>query len=364
MTDPFACDPVPEHELAERRHSALAEAEARGLDGLLIWSRCGEPGGSADIQYFANHFSPFPWVPPASPAITACEHAALVLTTSGAGGLAVSGYSSPEVTLEDVRNGMDLDALTTAMLSDYGLSQGRVGVIGAGVLPYASAQALHAAAPGLQLVDVDDISHTLRRRLSEWEIGVLRAAGRLGVDLTSTLIENATPGGTEGAAVGAALARAATVPGCVHWAFLVGSGDKADAFVAADQPAWRPGYTYRPDDLLHFDCYGMLHGYPYDLARTVVLGEATAAQQRTIDGAKGLCAAMAAVIKPGVTARVLHRAGVEYLADQGLSAGQIPGFGHGMGCGFTRPYFGPPRPTAPTSIWSWSRPPAWHSRPS
>ncbi len=226
MIDPFACDPVPEHELAERRRNALAQAEARGLDGLLIWSRCGEPGGSADIQYFANHFSPFPWVPPASPAITACEHAAMVLKTSGAGGLAVSGYSSPKITLEDVRSGMDLDALTSAMLSDYGLSGGRVGVIGAGVLPYSSAQALQAAAPGLELVDVDDISHALRRRLSEWEIGVLRAAGRLGVELTSTLTENATPGGTEGTAVGAALARAATVPGCVHWAFLVDRGTK------------------------------------------------------------------------------------------------------------------------------------------
>jgi hypothetical protein len=58
-----------------------------------------------------------------------------------------------------------------------------------------------------------------------------------------------------------------------------------------------------------------------------------------IDGARGLCAALAETLRPGVTPRKVYDSGLSYLAEQGLDAGQIPGFGHGLACGFIPPYF-------------------------
>jgi Xaa-Pro aminopeptidase len=333
--------PIPAEEFPARRRRALEEAEARGLDALLVWSRCGAPDCFADVHYFANHYSPYPWVPPSAPVLTGTEHAGLIVTRDGAT-LLVSGFASAEAQVDEVRRSWDLRTELLEAIGDLGLGESRLGLIGAEVLPFSFARALAERFPGLELVAADDVSARLRMRLSDAEVGLLREAGAAGRRIVDAAIGAAVPGATDGDFVGAGLAESARIPGCLHWTFLAGSGPDVREFASGSMPPWNPSYAYRPGDVVHADCYGFVVGYPYDLARTVVVGEEpSAAQARVMDGARGLVEALAARLAPGVTARDLHREGLAFLRDAGLSAGDLPGFGHGIGSGFIPPYIAP-----------------------
>src|SRR5205823_12663570 len=105
-----------------------------------------------------------------------------------------------------------------------------------------------------------------------------------------------------------------------------------------------PGHRYRVGDVVHADCFGFVEGYAYDLARTVVVGGGEPpGQARVSAGARAACEAMAAALRPGATPRALHATASAALADAGLEA-VAPGFGHGIGAGFFRPYLFPAGP--------------------
>ena len=104
--------------------------------------------------------------------------------------------------------------------------------------------------------------------------------------------------------------------------------------------------------MFHIDTYGAVDGYLYDLTRSCVCGgHATDEQREVLGGAIGCVEAMAAIVKPGLAASALFRAGQEYLADHGLlgeggEEGQVtvalaesmPAHGHGIGVTNERPW--------------------------
>src|SRR5262249_34682489 len=150
--------------------------------------------------------------------------------------------------------------------------------------------------------------------------------------------EAVVPGATEGEAVGAGVAKAATIPGCAHWNFLSAAGPDAGRLADNSLPAWKPHYRYQAGDVVHADCYGILGGDAYDLARTRVVANAESDDQARVSrDTRAVCARIARALRPGATPRELHRVGTEALMDADLKS-LSPTFGHAIGAGFFRPY--------------------------
>jgi Xaa-Pro aminopeptidase len=276
--------------------------------------------------------------------ITGCEQSGVLITQGGRGNLLVNAFVAEEAAVDEIRRNWDLTAELVTAIGEHGLSRSRVGVIGYEVLPHSFAAALHDAYPTLTLEPADAISTGLRLRLSEAEVAMMRHAGATGRRIYDAFVAAAQPGETEGGAIGAALAEAAKIPGCIHWNFLAASGPHADALVRTSQPAWNPAQRYEQGDVVHADCYGFVRGYVYDLARTIVVGgKPTPDQDRAIKGVETAIQAMANQLNPGVTPRQLYAAGRQALADCGLRP-VAPAFGHGIGAGFIRPYLFAPGP--------------------
>lgn len=333
-------------EFAARRTRAAQAARERDLDALLVWSD-GSVDAFHELYYFTNQVSAFPWVPPSPPLVTGCEHTGLIITADGASTLIASNYVRDDVHVDDVRVNWNLVDELLDCVGELGLGEARVGVIGE-TFPYTFGRALERRHPGLVLQPADGISAELRLVLSDAEVEMLRLAGRVGIEIFEAAVERAVPGATEGQFVGAGVARAAQVPGCLHWKFMSAAGPFADRFVFDATPTWNPGYVYREGDAAHADVFGFVNGYPYDLARSWTVGaDPSPDQQRVYDGAKELSWTLARTLTPGVSVRELHEAGMEVLREHGLRAPfafgadegeSSPSFGHALGCGFIPPY--------------------------
>jgi Xaa-Pro dipeptidase len=348
---------VPPEEFVTRQQRAAALATERGLDALLVWGD-GSVDSFHEVFYFTNHVSAFPWVPPCPPLVTGCEHAGALITADGTTTLLASSYVRDTVYADAVRTNWDLREEVLAAVDEGGLGAGRLGVIGED-LPFTFAEALKLRFPDLELKPADDLSADLRVRLSEVDAAMLRRAGQAGVRIFEAAREAAVPGATEGDFVGAGMAEAARIPGCLHWKFMAAAGPDASKFVYDAVPTWNPAYVYQRGDPAHTDLFGFVEGYPYDLARTFTVGEdPSPAQTRIVDCARELCWTLSRALQPGITARELHRVGMAFLRENGAQPTMTfgldhepgpdegPGFGHAIGCGFIPPYIAPHGPWA------------------
>jgi Xaa-Pro aminopeptidase len=337
MTSPAKTPRIPDTEFLARRVRAAEAARARGLDALLVWGRGGSLDAFSDVHYFTNHFDPYPWVPPLPSVWTGYAQAGVVILGDGTAVLLVTRFHSDAIQATEVRENRDLAVELVATLRDLELQEARVGLIGTEVLPYSFGAALGTACPKLELEPADDISQALRQQLSESEVDVLRHAGEVGSSIYNAFLAAAQPGATEGEAIGAGVAKAASSPGCTHWSFLSSSGPRADRFVSTTLPPWDASYVYKPGDVLHPDCYGYVDGYCYDLGRTFVVGGSpTERQAYVMQGAVAVCQAMEAALVPGVTCSDLENCAKATLKTLKLS--HLAGFGHALGAGFFRPY--------------------------
>jgi Xaa-Pro aminopeptidase len=331
-------------EFASRRRRAAEAGNAEGFDCLLVWARGGTSDAFSDVLYFSNHYSPMVWVPPLAGVLTGCEHSAVLIGNDGYGTLLVSDFCAEDVQVDDVRRGWDLTGEVVASLADLGRGELCVGVIGEEVLPFGVVEAIRSALPRVSLHPADHISSDLRLRLSDAEVGMMRRAGRVGSAVYNTFLEHVMAGATEGAAVGAAWAAAAQIPGCMHWNFISASGPDADVLVRTSLPAWRPERVYQSGDVVHADCFGYSAGYCYDLARTVIVpGSDSRAKLRVAQATAEAVVEVASHLRSGVTSGELYEAGSSALASRGLSAA-LGSFGHGIGAGFFRPYLIPAGP--------------------
>jgi Xaa-Pro aminopeptidase len=285
------------------------------------------------------------WVPPLPGVLTGCEHAAVVLGLDGSAALIVTDVYSDQVAGIDVRRNANLQEELISTVRDLGLTEGRVGVIGQEVLPFALADALRSMYPSLLLITADEISARLRFHLSDAEVALLQHAGAVGKRIYETYLAAAAPGRTEGEAVGAALAEAAQTPGCAHWSFLSAAPDPS-RLTRGGILGWTPEYRYSSGDVIHADCYGFVRGYVYDIARTRVVGGGMPHEQHAVaEATRCACDAIAGVLAPGKTCHELSVAAVSILSDFGLQS-ISPSIGHGIGAGFFRPYLVPNGPDA------------------
>jgi len=341
-------------EHAERRRRVAEECARRGLDGLLAWSRGGGTVDSCgDVFYLANFCTPVPRHQNQSPLWVGRGYGAVYVPADGESVLVVDlpDFRADIVALDDVRFGLDVPGTAARVISERGAERGRIGLAGGEVISWTSQQLLQSALPHAEFVPADDVVEDLRMIKSEAELTAMRRAAEVGDALMEATLEVALrPGTTEAQAVAAGHA-AAIERGAAIWDSAVASGPYSHYYACKSLPSW----SQRPleaGDMFHIDTYGAVDGYLYDLTRSCVCGgHATDEQREVLGGAIGCVEAMAAIVKPGLAASALFRAGQEYLADHGLlgeggEEGQVtvalaesmPAHGHGIGVTNERPW--------------------------
>jgi len=335
---------IPAEEYRQRVRRVRDEALARGLDGVVAWSK---GGGTLDryanVLYLSNHYSVFPDLPDQPPHWVGHANVAVLVTREAQAILISDVPADPELVVADrVVVAADVPAAVGAELAANGLAGRRVGLAGSDAISLERWQLLRAASPNVAWTVVDDLLARLRRVKSDAEQAIIRQAVAVGDAVLAALLEAAVPGASEADAAAAGI-RAATLAGATVLDLPASSGPYASDFAHGTLPSWT-GRELRAGDLYHSDAYGSFQGYFYDFGRTTVIGaEPTAAQEALIDGAIAAVDAAIDGLHPGSSFGDAYERAAAAIAGTGLQLG-FPSFGHGIGLAFESPWITPGNP--------------------
>ncbi len=337
-------------EFRARQEAARRAAAARGLDGIVVWSRGGGPiDMSADVVYLANHYSQQPYMPDHVGIGSGRSHGVLVLPVTGPSILVVDvpWWRKDLVVADDIRPGNDVTALAADAMRGAGLDTKRVGVVGASHMTAAAYLGFAAALPNADLQRADTLVEELRIHKSPAEVVLLRAAIALGTEAVRRSFELVVPGNTEGDVAAEVAAVVARAGGALYDA-PCGSGSRSNHFTWARMPSWDARRKLEVGDIFHMDTYGGVGGYFWDFGRCRVVGDQpSAAQVELIEANIAIVEAVCNAIRPGIRARDAHSAGADVAAQipivQRLAEGPretegFPALGHGIGLGWEGPW--------------------------
>lgn len=347
---------IPLAEFGERQRRIVEDVNARGLDGLLVWSTCGSSLDSfGNAFYLTNHYSPVPRVGvDIAPFMTGWGQTAAVVTAEGEVVLVVEGadWRRDLVVADAVRHSRDVYGETARALEAAGLADGRIGLVGESCLPLAAWKAISSAVPNARFEPADDLLFARRMVKSEAEIAMMRQASAVACEIHNAMLPLAVEGATDND-----LARRAYDVCCdfgaVPWDFAFASGPRSGHGYWSRLPPWDRERRYERGDIVHPDVYGCVGGYFYDLQRTVVVGGEPSEQQRwLLDGVVGVVHALCAASRAGTRAADLAQLRYDWLRDYGYSDGpvelaeehsaemvdELAACGHGVGLGFELPW--------------------------
>jgi Xaa-Pro aminopeptidase len=338
---------IPAAEFKERQRKALAEAERRGLAGLLVWSRGGYSADYyGDVAYLANYYSIFPTLPD-SKHWSGRSYTGMILPVDGDPVLLVDMADWPsDVALDDVRYADYLPRAAADILREKGIAGERIGLVARNTMLLTTFQAMEdQLGHPLRYEPADDILEGLREIKSEAEKDALREAAQAGVVWMDTMMQAAEEGRTEGEIVGEGL-RAFAALGGYAVGLGLGSGPREE-FFRLHIPPWDTKRKLEKGDMFHVDGWGPVNNYLTDLARTTVIGgRPSAGQLEILEGVRALIGHIIDGVKPGVIASDLYRRGADWMRDNGFGshedtyfAGLFPAsFGHGIGLYVDAPY--------------------------
>lgn len=304
----------------DRRARLDAIIEARGLDAAVICSYQG-------LSYFGGtHIMTQVSVPD--------RLEFLVERTGGKATLFVCSIETSMVRsqsdIDDVREytefADDPAESLAGVLRDLGLEAGRIGVE-LRRLPAASAEAIRAALPQVELIGVDDDVEIAQAVKSAKEIEMLQRGAQATLEAVLGAAATAGAGTTEIAFCGDVYARMAAAGGVPE--FLVfASGERGlQAHAEAVDAPFEPGTIWRIDVGARFD--SVINS---DLARTGVVGDPVSEQEELLTAVRATQDAGFAVIEPGRPAREVFEAVKAEFGRQGLDF-WMPHVGHGLGIG-------------------------------
>lgn len=336
-------------EFSERRRLALAQAESRGLEALLVWSRGGPNAEYGDVYYLSNWHSPNPPMPN-SQRWSAKGHAAMLLPVEGDPVLLADTLDDPDdrISVDDARVAPYLPRAVGELIKDLGLAQGKIGLVGEDAfLRRDWLELVNAIGSQPQLERADDIMADLRFVKSESELLLVRHAADIGCLWMNTTLGALQPGITEARAVGAGLAAFAAHGGnCSDVG--ISSGPDIDHFWSSMAiPHWNSTRQLQSGDLVHCDQLGAVQGYLTDIHRSAVVGRKPSGPQRELlEGAAALIEHIINGMAVGVTFDELYRRGATWMIDNGFDdAGSghsfediFPAFGHSIGLMLEVPY--------------------------
>ena len=341
---------IPAEEFSQRQERVREAAAARGLDGVVVWSRGGGPVDmSADVAYLANHYSQQPYMTDHVGIGSGRSHGVLVVPVSGPTIVVVDvpWWRRDLVVAGEVRSGNDVVALAADAMRAAGLDAAKVGLVGASNMSASAYLLFVAALPDMDLQRADTLVEDLRIHKSPAEVQLLRAAIALGTEAVRSSMELVLPGNTEGDVAADVSAVVARGGGALYDA-PCSSGPNSHHFTWGRMPSWDALRRLERGDIFHMDTYGALGGYFWDFGRCRVVGDEPSAQQvELIEANIAIVDAVCAAIRPGIEARDAHRAGsevakqhpiVQRLADNPSDTEGFPALGHGIGLGWEGPW--------------------------
>jgi len=350
---------TPSGEFEARWQRALAECQARGLDGLLAVSRGASSIDSyADVFYLAGHYGNIGYTPDFQDYWVGRSHSAVLLAPGREPLLIVDGadYRRDLVGIEEVRFALDFPAAVAQALRDLGLDRGRVGVCGLGVMSARVFRLLTEQAPACTLEESDDLIEALRVIKSPFELERIRAAAEVGDAVLTAMMQSAFAGGASEAQAVAEGYKVGVAAGVHFFDTSIASGPYSNYFTYNHLPSWSQR-VLAPGEIFHADSYGAIEGYLFDFGRTcIVAGNATEQQAALAQGAIDAVEAGIAIVRPGVSAAAVFDAVHGHLLAAGLASDDgesmdmenasalsigFPPHGHGFGLGWEWPWILP-----------------------
>jgi Xaa-Pro dipeptidase len=347
---------IPADEFPARRARAIDAARARGLDGLLVWSR----GGTAmdyhgDVLYLTNYASPTPLLQPTT-IWNGRGQSVLILPVDDDPVLIVDrpDYPRDRVHVTDVRFTRHIPRSVAGVLTEKGLDRGRLGLVARETMLLAGYRTLvgelgHDA----DFQAADDILERMRMLKSVHEVAALEHAGRVGAGWMRTTMEAIAPGKTEADFVGEGLHFLAKNGG-YPYDVAVGSGPHSEHYFGqrSGTRLWEVGRPVEDGDLVHIDVWGPIADYYTDFSRSTVVGrKPTDGQRDVLEAARSLVKHIVDEVRPGVIINDLYERGVLWLVDNGFGPDAAteeqrrnsirniaPHFGHGVGLGVEFPW--------------------------
>jgi Xaa-Pro aminopeptidase len=330
------------------------EVSARGLEGVVVWSKGGGTVDRyADVLYLTNHYSQFPHIPDLPPYWSGRAHAACLVTREGEVILIsdIADWRRDLVVADRVVVDIDVVRGLAGVLREHGLEHARLGLAAAETMVLGTWRLVQSRLPGIEWIPVDDVLERMRAIKSPAEIGIIRQAVAVADDIMEAMLSTCVPGSTE-ADIAAAGYEAAIRGGAAPYDLPGASGPNSANFCHGSLPSWGMR-KLEPGDIYHSDMYGAYHGYYYDYTRSTVVGmEPSADQLRILEGAIGAVEAVIDVLKPGATFDEVFNSGQEFLADNGFDPGTpddvvaglgqaFPSFGHSLGLAWESPWIVP-----------------------
>lgn len=330
---------ISREEYAARRARLAADVRARGLDGVVVWSREGTAETRAGYAiYLANYYTKFfSGLDDCPPSFGALGHAAVVIRADGEATLVVDMHhhyypaDSVAEAISDVVHDTNVVRGVAGVLKAKGLVKSRLGLAGAQILTIKHYGALRDALPEAQWTIVDDVllGHMSVKSEAEWRL--IRHGAQAVNEVSDAVLAAAQPGVTE-MALNQQAATMLAERGCeLMWL--------------------RPSSLKRLErgQIYFFSVVGWCQGYFFDIARNTIVGaDRTKPMNATLDMLNEFILRQAAELKPGRTGAEVAAFGYRFFTQERgtLSREQIeqgvlcpfPAFGHGLGLTYGRPY--------------------------
>lgn len=209
------------------------------------------------------------------------------------------------------------------VLADRGLDSARIGIEET-YLPVAEGRKLGARLPQADIVAADLLFAQMRTIKTPAEIEAIRGIGRAAEEIAVACCAEARAGMSEQDLAQMISAAYAEAGGDQLTMLVVGSGPRS-----AHPNAPATARLLEPGDVVRLDIIGTKDGYYSDVARTAVVGEPNAEQQRVYDELRRAHESALAGLRPGVSTIDVYASYREAMARAGLPAYHF--LGHGLG---------------------------------
>ena len=332
--------PIPIETYRERRQRCRVEASARGLAGLIVFSR--DPDRAGNGLYLANH-RPIAGSHPSMYEQRGRGYCAVVIPVDREETLLVtSPYYEPDVTVEHIAVDTNLPRGLALVLEGYGLDHGeRWGLAGEEFLPVLLHRDIQAALPHCSFYFADDVLWTLRAIKDDLEQSILREAARIADAGAVTAMQAYRLGRTENEVIADIDATLRSL-GATNTSLTCQSG-----VFRSGEPLMRPFASERVlerGDMAQMEIRGSYKGYGFDICRSAVIGEPDEIARHMFETVERMLDMIITTAAPGVRAEELQHAIDEVAHAEGFDGYQSMHFGgpstycgHGLGVASDEP---------------------------